>query len=481
MRSVLRDHRRRRRRRRRRNRSMRVRGRRRKRPVRVRVEMRMGRRRRRRVVVIAMGMRVRMSVHALSHIPSSIATLLGVDEPLDHEGGLAESCNLLLHGDTVLAVGSAMSKHSLLFLVVLSSPSAHNALNSASDTCRAAAVAGTVLTVRSANGSADGTSRLGGQMSDTAVDVGETDNRKKGKGDSGHTKSHQNGVRARRSMVVTVMARRARGSMVVKGVVRVLVPRLHRREPVVAMLSVVGTMGRRRRRRGRREITMGRRGEVAMGRRRGQIAVRRRRRKLAILRRGRELAIRRRRRMLTMGRRRRRAMARRAERWSSMGWGEWVRVVSRELVRLVVVVTVVRAHSVPAVAIIEESAVNVSGGVLDSLGDGVDNALEAVTVPEFREAGRRGRWSAVVGTSFAEALVDGHFLFVDLDHKIMGLGVKCLELLDLGQKLFVHLGLLMVVALALTLAFTLALGLFSAMEVEYKSGSSLAESQEKLR
>lgn len=58
---------------------------------------------------------------------TSVGTaLLSSDETLYHKGCLAEPCNLLLHGDAILTVGS-VAQHGLLLLVVLAGPPGENA------------------------------------------------------------------------------------------------------------------------------------------------------------------------------------------------------------------------------------------------------------------------------------------------------------------------------------------------------------------
>lgn len=114
----------------------------------------------------------------------------------------------------------------------------------------------------------------------------------------------------------------------------------------------------------------------------------------------------------------------------------------------------------------------VTGRVLDLFGKGVHNALNGIAIPERGESGRRRWGSAMVTTKATEALLDGHFLFMNALHQLFGLGVEELELLDLSLELVVEVG-------HLSILVALALGLVEgAVEIENESRGRLSESQE---
>lgn len=149
--------------------------------VRDRVRMRDRVRRRGRWWVV-----VEVRVHSVR-----IAALLGSHEALDHKGRLAESRNLLFHGDAVLAVGSAAKHGLLLLVVVIAVPTGEKALESGPGTI---VVARAPVVLRATNSPADGSSRFGSEAVNTAVDVADTNDGADSKSNGGHAKDHDQGL-----------------------------------------------------------------------------------------------------------------------------------------------------------------------------------------------------------------------------------------------------------------------------------------------
>lgn len=420
------------------------------------MRMMRGGRRRRWVVVI-------VRVHAVS-----IATLLGGNKTLDHESRLAEPRNLLLHGNAVLAVGSA-TKHGLLLLIIkVASPAGEKALESRLGTVVAARSS---VAIRATDGPANSTARFGGEAVDAAVNVGDANDGANGESNGSHAQDHDDRLRWRTMVVVAMWAVLVMRRAAVMGRMWVVlaVLGLHGRE-VVVVLSVAVSMLFVLRRRGRM---------VTVARRRGRKLVRR-----LIMVRGR------RERSLVSWRRRSLSVV--GRRWeSSLGWSmargaerrsvvrrSWVRMVSGELVlggsvRMISVGA--RAVTMGTVAV-KPFGAKVTSSVLDLLGERVHNALDAVAIPEGGESGRgRGRSTMATATT-AKALLDGHFLLFDKFHKFRSLGVKEFELLDLSLELIIGIGhLSLVVALTVALVSLLK----GTMEIEHQSRRRLSESQKK--